>query len=209
MSERDTYRVLKNGARVEIKVKGSRFIGETFPVATVAEAEARIAEVRKQAHDATHHCTAYRVGAAGEHYRYNDDGEPSGSAGPPILRQIDARGLTNTLVVVTRYFGGTKLGVGGLVRAYGAAAAEALDASGIEERVLRVPIRLRFDYADTSPAMHTIERFRAEIMETHYGEATELVAGVRRSEAEAFVEAFTEALGGRGSATVEDEAERE
>jgi len=201
MSERDTCRVLKSGSRVEIKVKGSRFIAEAFPVETVASAEARIAGVRKRAYNATHHCSAYRVGTGGEHFRYNDDGEPSGSAGPPILRQIDARELTNTLVVVTRYFGGTKLGVGGLARAYGAAASEALDASVIEERILRVPVRLRFAYADTSPAMHTIERFHAEIMETHYGEATELVVGVRRSEAQAFVEAFTEALAGRGSAS--------
>ena len=132
-------------------------------------------------------------------HRFNDDGEPSGTAGAPILRQIDARELTHTLVVVTRYYGGTKLGTGGLIRAYGEAAALALDAAPVEQHTRRTRLRLRFAYADTSPAMHTLSRFDTEIVETHYSDETEIVVGVRRSEVEAFRTAFTEALAGRGT----------
>ena len=194
----DAYRVLGAQARAETKVKGSRFIAEAIPAETVAAVEAALADLRKRDYNATHHCAAYRLGLDGNTFRYNDDGEPSGTAGLPILRQIDARALTNTLVVVIRYYGGTKLGTGGLVRAYGEAAAAALDQAPIETRLRRVPIRLRFAYADTSPAMHTLQRFDAEIQQTHYSDQTELVVGIRRSAVDAFTAAFTEALSGRG-----------
>ncbi|MEM1042071.1 MAG: YigZ family protein [Bacteroidota bacterium] len=197
----DTYRTVARSARAEPpKTKGSRFIGDAFPAATEAEAEAHLAAVRKREHAATHWCWAWRIGTGGDAFRYSDDGEPSGSAGAPILRQIDARDLTNTVVVVTRYYGGTKLGTGGLVRAYGEAASEALGAARIVEHVVRVPVRLRFAYDDTAPAMHTVSRFDAEITEQHYSDETELVVHVRRSEAEALQAAFVDALGGRGTA---------
>ncbi len=196
----DTYFTPGNYARAEIKVKGSRFIAEAIRVETPKDAEAAIAAIRKREYNATHHCTAYRIGPDGQDFRYNDDGEPGGTAGPPILRQIDARGLTNTLVVVTRYYGGTKLGTGGLLRAYGDAASEVLEAVSIEEHVIRDRLRLRFAYADTSPAMHTISQFDAQILETTYTEETEIVVGVRRSEAASFTDAFVNALSGRGTA---------
>ena len=200
----DTYRMIARPTLAEPpKSKGSRFIGEAFPVTTEAEAEARLDAVRKREYAATHWCWAWRLGLEGDAFRTSDDGEPSGSAGAPILRQIDARDLTNTLVVVTRYYGGTKLGVGGLVRAYGEAASDALDAARTVEHVVRVPVRLRFAYDDTSPAMHTVNRFDAEIAEQHYTANTELVVRVRRSEAEALRAAFVEALGGRGEVTLE------
>ncbi len=202
----DTYRTIAARAQAEIKVKGSRFIAEAFPVASAEAAEARIAEVRKREYNATHHCTAYRVGADGHVFRFNDDGEPSGTAGAPILRQIDSRALTNTLVVVTRYYGGTKLGTGGLVRAYGEAASEVLDRCAVVTRILRTDVRLRFGYDDTSPAMHTIQQFDAEIRATHYTEETEIVVGVRKSETAAFVAAFVDALSGRGAAEVDEES---
>ncbi len=198
----DTYRTIRHGARAEHKVKGSRFIAEVLPVERVEEAEDAIAAVRKREHSATHHCTAYRIGPAGEIFRTNDDGEPSGTAGAPLLRQIDTRHLTGTLVVVTRYFGGTKLGVGGLARAYGEAASRALDAAPVEERILRERerVRLRFAYDDTAPAMHTLSRYDAEIQATRYSEETELVVGVRRSQVAPFLDAFVNALAGRGMA---------
>ena len=200
----DTYRTIARPALAEPpKTKGSRFIGEAFPAASEADAEAHLDAVRKREHAATHHTWAWRLGIEGDTFRSSDDGETSGSAGAPILRQIDARDLTNTLVVVTRYYGGTKLGVGGLVRAYGEAASEALDAARIVEHVVRVPVRLRFAYDDTSPAMHTVNRFDTEIAEQNYSDDTELVVRVRRSEVEALGAAFVEALGGRGEVTVE------
>ena len=199
----DSYQTLAGEAEAELKVKGSRFLAAACAVRDEAAAEAAIRAVRKKAYDATHHCTAYRLGPDGDVFRYNDDGEPSGTAGLPILRQIEARGLTDTLVVVTRYYGGTKLGMGGLARAYGDAAAEALAAAPVVEKVLRTPVRVRFGYDDTSPALHTVGRFDAEIRDTRYSDVTELVVAVRRSQADAFVAAFTEALGGRGEAHLE------
>lgn len=118
----DTFHTIARAAEAEIKVDGSRFLAEAIPVDSRATVASEIEAIREREHKATHHCTAYRLGRDGADARSNDDGEPTGTAGPPILRQIEARDLTNTLVVVTRYYGGTKLGTGGLVRAYGDAA---------------------------------------------------------------------------------------
>lgn len=194
----DTYRTLKAGATALRKVQGSRFIAEAVPVKGIEEVEARIEAIRSRERQATHHCMAYRLGEEGEVYRYNDDGEPSGTAGRPILRQIDARQLTNTLVVVTRYFGGTELGTGGLTRAYGDAASAALEQTPIVERVVRVPVRLRFSYDDTSPAQQVLHQFDTTVEGQAYTDVTELTARVRRSEVDAFLDSFTEALSGRG-----------
>ena len=124
----DTYLVLDGPSTASIKIKGSRFIAEALPVSDVSEAEHALASIRKRDYDATHHCSAWRIGKKGETFRYSDDGEPNSSAGLPIFRQIEGKALTNTMVVVVRYYGGTKLGTGGLVRAYGDAAKEALNA---------------------------------------------------------------------------------
>ncbi len=198
----DTYLALATRARTEIKVKGSRFIAEAIPVISEEEAGAEIDLIQRREFSAAHRCTAYRLGPEGAVFRYNDDGEPSGTAGAPILRQIDARALTNTLVVVTRYFGGVKLGTGGLIRAYGEAASAVLDEGAIEQHVVRLPVSLTFDYADTSPAMHTIGRFDAIVAETQYTDVTSVVVEVRRSQAAAFIDAFVEALSGRGAAAI-------
>jgi uncharacterized YigZ family protein len=142
------YRTIAEGLRHEPpKTKGSRHIATIAPVATTAAAEAVVARVRDEMPDATHHAFAWRLragdGPSGLSFRSSDDGEPSGSAGRPILAQIDGRELTDVVVVVTRYFGGTKLGVGGLVRAYGGAAAEALDLAEIVEVVPEVTLRVQ------------------------------------------------------------------
>jgi uncharacterized YigZ family protein len=194
----DTYRTIEGPARAEQTVEGSRFLAEAMPVADRRAATERIETIREREHKATHHCTAYRLGREGEDFRYDDDGEPSGTAGPPLLRQIDARDLTNTLVVVTRYFGGTELGTGGLARAYGNAAAAALDRASVVERVVRTPVRVRFDYDDTAPAEQVLRQFDTEVQESTYTDVTTLTVGVRRSEVDAFVDAFTNALSDRG-----------
>jgi uncharacterized YigZ family protein len=198
----DRYTTLAAPARAEPpKTKGSRFIGEAFPAADEAEVMAHLDAVRRREHAATHHCWAWRRPPAGADWRFSDDGEPYGTAGLPILREIEGRGLAGVLVVVTRYYGGTKLGTGGLARAYAEAAALALEAAPRTEVVVRVPVRLRFSFADTSPAMRTLERFAAEVAETAYtAEGTELLVRVRASQAGPLKAAFTEALGGRGSA---------
>lgn len=194
----DAYRTIEDSARAEQRVDGSRFLADAAPVTDRQDVATRVEAIRSREHKATHHCTAYRIGVEGEEARYNDDGEPSGTAGPPILRQIDARTLTNTLVVVTRYFGGTELGTGGLARAYGDAAAAALDRASVVERIVRVPVRLRFDYNDTAPAQQVLRQFDTEVQESEYTAVTTLTVGVRRSEVDAFVEAFTNALSDRG-----------
>ena len=195
----DSYRTLDAAASAERTVEGSHFLAEAVPVSSRAAAEEAVAAVREREHKASHHCSAYRVGVAGDQFHYDDDGEPSGTAGQPILRQIDGRDLTNTLVVVTRYFGGTELGTGGLARAYGDAAAAALEAAAIAERVVRVPVRIEYAYDDTTPAEQVLRRFDTTVQASDYTEVTTLTVGVRQSEVEAFVEAFTNALGGRGT----------
>ena len=194
----DTYRPIEAPARAEQTVDGSRFFADALPAADRDTVDARLEQIREREPKATHHCSAYRLGRNGDDFRYDDDGEPSGTAGRPILRQIDARQLTNTLVVVTRYFGGTELGTGGLVRAYGDAASAALDRAPFVEHVVRTTIRLRFAYDDTSPAQRVLQQFDAEVQDSEYTDVTTLTVGVRRSEVDAFVEAFTNSLSDRG-----------
>jgi len=194
----DTYRTLQAPVRAAQRVEGSRFLAEAFPVESRGAVEACLEAVRGREPKATHHCSAYRLGRDGADVHYDDDGEPSGTAGQPILRQIDARTLTNTLVVVVRYFGGTKLGTGGLMRAYGDAAAAALEHATLVEHTVRTPVRLRFAYDDTSPARRVLRQFDTEVQESNYTDVTTLTVGVRRSEVEAFVDAFTNALSDRG-----------
>lgn len=194
----DTYRTIEDAATAELTVEGSRFLAEASPADSREEVDRVIEAVRAREHKATHHCTAYRLGVEGDDYHYDDDGEPSGTAGPPILRQLDARDLTNVLVIVTRYFGGTELGTGGLVRAYGEAADRALSQASLVERVVRTPVRLRFEYDDTTPARTVLRRFDATIMDSQYTDVTEWTVGVRASEVDPFVDAFTNALSARG-----------
>ena len=195
----DSYRTLQGPGEGEHTVEGSRFLAEAARVTTREAAEEHVAGVQGREHKATHHCSAFRVGPDGQTFHYDDDGEPTGTAGPPILRQIDARDLTDALVVVTRYFGGTELGTGGLARAYGTAAARALDAAPVEERVVRVPVRIEYAYDDTTPAEQVLRRFDTTEIESRYTDVTTRTVGVPRSEVQSFVEAFTNALGGRGT----------
>ena len=195
----DSYRTIEDDATVTLKVDGSRFIAEALPVSDRAAVDDCLQTIRTREHKATHHCSAYRIGRGGQDFHYDDDGEPSGTAGQPILRQIDGRDLTNTLVVVTRYFGGTKLGTGGLVRAYGDAAGAALDRADIVERVVRTPVRVRFEYDDTRAARQVLQRFDAEIEDSDYTDVTEWTVAVRASAVDAFLEAFTNALSDRGT----------
>ena len=200
----DTYRTLSASAEAEPpKTKGSRFLGDASPVASEDEAQAFIQSVRQREHAARHWCWAYRLGASGETWRASDDGEPNGTGGRPILREIEALELTDTVVVVTRYYGGTKLGTGGLARAYGEAAALVLDtargAGLIRTVTVRVPITLRYGFDDTSAAMRTAQAFDALVVDQRYsasGAALDL--SVRKSQARPLASAFVEATAGRG-----------
>ncbi len=195
----DTYRVITSSALFELKVKGSRFISEALAVDDAESALAAVDEIARREHSATHHCWAYRVGIEEVETRVNDDGEPVGTAGAPILRQIEGHDLVNVVVVVTRYFGGTKLGTGGLIRAYGDAAKGVLGEARVAERVIRIGFRLRFSYDDTSAAMQTLSRFDVKVSDSVYSDETQLDILVRRSQAESFKAAFVENLSGRGA----------
>ena len=131
---RDTYRSIPAPAAGLFKDNGSRFLAFAYPVENEEEIKDRVQALRKKYHDARHHCYAYRLGHLGDRFRANDDGEPSSSAGRPILGQIDSRGLSDVLVVVVRYFGGIKLGIPGLIRAYRTATADALEQAGTVEK---------------------------------------------------------------------------
>ncbi|HEX8385469.1 MAG TPA: YigZ family protein [Rubricoccaceae bacterium] len=196
------------GAAEPSKTKGSRFIGEAVSVADEEAVARALADVRRREPTATHWCWAARLGdpgptGDGARPRTSDDGEPSGSAGLPILREIARRGLSDTLVVVTRYYGGTKLGTGGLARAYGDAAAAALDAAPTAETVVRTAVRLQFGFADTSAAMRVAAAPGAVVREQTFGaDGTVLVLDVPRSAAPGLAERFVEATAGRGRAEV-------
>lgn len=194
----DTYRSLNEEGRATLKVEGSRFLAEAVPVHNRSAVKERLSAIRERERKATHHCFAYRLGVDGSDFRYDNDGEPSGTAGQPILRQIEGLDLTNTLVVVTRYFGGTELGTGGLMRAYGDVAEAALTQASVEERVVRTRVRVRFAYDDTAPARQVVDRFNATVVDSEYTGVTELTLGVPASTVEAFLRAFKDGLGDRG-----------
>ena len=182
--ETDEYRTINGQARFELKVQGSKFIASVLPSRTKPEAEEFVVLTKKQYHDATHNCYAYRCGTERSLFRFNDDGEPSGTAGKPILAAIDKAGLTDVCVIVTRYFGGTKLGVGGLIRAYGEAAEQALSASEQVTRYVYDAVRVSFPHSRISNVMHVASRCGARIVDTVYDEEVHLVLEIRRSQAE-------------------------
>ncbi|PJK09625.1 YigZ family protein [Lysobacteraceae bacterium NML95-0200] len=165
MSEPITrYRTIEAPASGEVKDRGSRFIGYAYPMAST-EALRKHLEALREAHPkACHWCYAYRLGADGGQFRANDDGEPSGSAGRPILGQIDSAGLSDVLVVVVRYFGGTLLGVPGLIAAYKGAAAAALAAAQTLEKDVTRTLWLRCDYPHLSDALRIAKQHQAEIL---------------------------------------------
>lgn len=201
----DVYYIIKKTASQETKVKGSRFIGTVSHAKDREEAESFIQEVRKKYHSATHHCSAYRIGHGDASvFRYNDDGEPGGTAGKPILEAIDGRNLTDVICVVTRYFGGTKLGTGGLTRAYGACAALTLDEAGKRRCYVSDRLHIRFDYNLTGVVMGIITRFGADILKSSYGSETELVLRIRKSMREPMEKALIDAAAGHIQVSLEE-----
>ncbi|MCF6352316.1 MAG: YigZ family protein [Cyclobacteriaceae bacterium] len=160
------------------KEKGSKFLAFSFPVDSVEQANNRLDELRKKYHDARHHCYAYILGEDGLQIRANDDGEPNHSAGDPILGQLKSANLTNTLVVVVRYFGGTKLGVSGLIHAYKTAAEEAINNSNKTKQFITTPIRISYGYNSTNEVMKLIDVFNLEIKHQEFLERCTLEASI-------------------------------
>jgi uncharacterized YigZ family protein len=195
----ETYRTPAGRSRHEIdKVKGSRFLATVAPVRTEDEAQALLAEIRRELHDARHHAWAWRLGRAGERFRYSDDGEPSGSAGRPILQQLEGREICDAIVVVTRWFGGTKLGVGGLMRAYGAAAGEALDRARIRTVTLTERLTLEYAYEHSGPMEGLLSEFGLVPAAATYEATVRLELDVPLSRVAPFLRAFQDRTAGRG-----------
>jgi uncharacterized YigZ family protein len=153
------YYTIEKPSVAEFKERGSKFIGYAFPIADVSEFKMRLAEIKKEHTKATHHCFAYRLGLDGNTYRVSDDGEPSGSAGKPILGQIDSKQVTNVLLIVVRYFGGTQLGIPGLITAYKTTAAFALQTTAIVQKAVLHHFHLQFDYTQMNEVMMVVKHF--------------------------------------------------
>ncbi len=178
----DEYTVIKHESRAEIKVQGSRFLAQCSPSSTKEDAEQFIAVQKKHYFDATHNSYAYRIGADG--FRFSDDGEPNGTAGKPILAAIDKFGLTNVVVVVTRYFGGTKLGVGGLSRAYREATEAVLSTVEKVTEFKTAVIDASFPHSYVGNVMYVVSKTGARILDTAYDEEVHMKLEIRVSKAD-------------------------
>ena len=182
--KKDTYKTISSPSSETLyKEKSSKFFGYAFPVTSEDDIREHLEQLKKAHHSARHWCYAWVLGQAYERYRANDDGEPSNSAGAPIHGQIQSFDLTNVLVVVVRYFGGTKLGVGGLIQAYRTSAKLALEASEIETRTIDEVFTIRFPYSEMNTVMRIIKSeeitIRSQIMELD----CEFQISIRKSEA--------------------------
>ena len=201
----DKFYTVKNESEAELKVKGSRFMGRAFNCSTIKACEAILTDLRKNYYDATHHCFAYRIGHGREAlFRYSDDGEPNGTAGKPIFDRIEGLNLTDTLVVVTRYYGGTKLGTGGLTHAYSDAAGMALEKAGKLKCYLTGKLRLFLEFSDYNPVERLIQKYEGRIVKSDFGEKVALVVELRRSRLKKFTGKITDMTSGR--AVCEEEA---
>lgn len=154
----DHYHTIEKSAIAEYKDKGSKFIAYAFPVETVNDFKEKLTIIRKEHPKATHHCFAYRIGTDGNTFRISDDGEPSGTAGKSILGQIDSRHATNVLIIVVRYFGGTMLGVSGLIKAYKTAAALVLQLTPVVQKDVLIYYSLQFDYTLMNDVMKIVKQ---------------------------------------------------
>ena len=188
----DTYQSIAQIPEQTIfKDRKSKFIGYAFPVETVEEVKPLIDQLKKEHHSARHWCYAYRIGVDKVVERANDDGEPSNSAGQPILNQIKSKELTNVLVVVVRYFGGVKLGVGGLINAYKTAAQMVLDNAEIIEKIRTKNLQIIFSYDDMNKVMRLIKEHQLTIVKQDLQEKGEIVLSVRLDDYEKIKELFT------------------
>lgn len=165
-----SFRTIQSYSEGYYKESGSKFLAFAYPVSSEEEIKSKIEGLKKKYFDATHHCFAWVLGADKSKFRAVDDGEPNHSAGDPILGQIRSKELTNVLVVVVRYFGGTKLGVGGLIQAYKASAEEALNQAIIIEEDVTENFLIRYPYDETSEVMRLVKEFETKILKQEYME---------------------------------------
>ena len=188
MQIKDTYASIAGRSDGLFKDNGSRFIAQAYPVESEEEVKEIVGSLKKEYHDARHHCFAYRIGLDGSRWRANDDGEPSGSAGRPILGQIDAAGLSDILVVVIRYFGGIKLGIPGLIRAYKTSTSDALAQATVVEKVAGKDYRLTFPYLSMNAVMKVVKDMSLPQKDQFFAERCSMLLRVRLSQEAAFLD---------------------
>lgn len=184
----DNYLSIASPTEGLYKDNGSRFLSFAYPCKDAESAEEIVKGLRKEYYDATHHCYAYRIGLKGDVWRANDDGEPSSTAGRPILGEILSRNLSDILVVVVRYFGGVKLGVPGLIRAYKAATAEALEKAEVITRTATSPMKIVFPYHQTDKVLKELRKRDIEESDKKFEEECSLTAHVPLSMTESLME---------------------
>ncbi|HWJ29932.1 MAG TPA: YigZ family protein [Flavisolibacter sp.] len=175
------YYTIEKSASAEFKDRGSNFIAYVFPIASVEDFKKRLKELRSEHPKAAHHCSAYRLGTEGTTFRASDDGEPSGSAGKPILGQIDSKQVTDTAVVVVRYFGGTLLGVPGLINAYKTATSLALQMVPIVKKPVLGVYELQYDYTLMNDIMMVVKRFGCVVIENEMQLFCRMKIGIPKS----------------------------
>ncbi len=186
-SDRDYYFTVESAFRApELKVKGSRFIADIFAATDKIEIETHLDQIRKEFYDATHHCYAFRLGYSGENIRAADDGEPVGTAGKPILLALSAKELTNALLIVTRYYGGTNLGTGGLSRAYGESAGLAVSEAAIKTIYLTDTFTLSLHYEEADSLERLLSSYQTKSHDAEYGENVLMKVDIRKSLSEKF-----------------------
>ncbi|MBO4446492.1 MAG: YigZ family protein [Bacteroidales bacterium] len=195
METKDKYLSIAAPAEGVFKDRGSRFTAFACPVETEEEIKLHIASLKKEFHDARHHCYAWRLGVDGEPWRASDDGEPAGTAGRQILSQIDSAGLSDVLVVVVRYFGGVKLGVPGLIAAYRGSTAEALAAAEKIEKTAVKHFRLSFPYDAMPAVMKLLKSMDLKQAAPEFGESCSIDAAVRLGAVETFIDAVSKISG--------------
>lgn len=159
------YYTIEQPSMAEFKDRGSKFLAFAYPAKDIDTCKKLLAQLKKEHGKAVHHCLAYRLGVDGSTFRVSDDGEPAGSAGRPILGQIDSKELTNVFVVVVRYFGGTLLGIPGLINAYKTATALALQLSPIIKKPIEIPYELNFDYHQMNEVMMLVKHYNCSVVE--------------------------------------------
>ncbi len=199
----DTYKTVVGTAETVIKERSSKFLALAYHVESADEVREIMEPLRKKFYDATHHCYAYRIGPHGEEWRANDDGEPSGTAGKPILGQLLSRDITNCLVVVVRWFGGTKLGVPGLIETYRASTAAVLDVAEIEERTVDRIIHIRYPFESMNGVMKAVKAVEPKIVEQTFDNMCAMRLAVRLSSADELLARLEKVEG----INIEDETE--
>ena len=177
----DHYFTIEQPGTAEFKDRGSKFIAYAYPVNSADEFKAYLQALKKEHPKAVHHCFAYRIGISGDNFRVNDDGEPSGTAGRPILGQIDSRKLSNVAIIVVRYFGGTLLGVPGLINAYKTTAALVLQMVPVVQKPVMVNYEIDFDYTDMNDVMHLLKQFNCQVVEQNMQLFSHMKIGIPRN----------------------------